>query len=48
MTFIIDASVTISWYLAEEASPAGKLAFEQLGAAGAAAPVLWWSATRWS
>ena len=46
MTFIIDASVTISWYLAEEASPAGKLAFEQLGAAGAAAPVLWWFEVR--
>ena len=46
MTFIIDASVTMSWYLAEEASPAGKLAFEQLGAVGATAPVLWWFEVR--
>jgi predicted nucleic acid-binding protein len=46
MTFIIDASVTISWYLTAEASPAGRMAFEQLGAAGAAAPVLWWSEVR--
>jgi predicted nucleic acid-binding protein len=41
MTFIIDASVTMSWYLAEEAGVAGKLAFERLGAAAATAPVLW-------
>jgi predicted nucleic acid-binding protein len=42
MTFILDASVTISWYLAEEAAPIGRRAFAQLGAAGAEAPILWW------
>jgi predicted nucleic acid-binding protein len=46
MTFIIDASVTMSWYLAEEAGVAGKLAFERLGAAAATAPVLWWFEVR--
>lgn len=46
MTFVVDASVTMSWYLAEEASSTGKLAFERLGAAGATAPVLWWFEVR--
>jgi predicted nucleic acid-binding protein len=46
MTFIVDASVTISWYLSEEASPTGRFAFEQLDAGGAAAPVLWWFEVR--
>jgi predicted nucleic acid-binding protein len=46
MSFVIDASVTMSWYFAEEGSPAGKLAFEQLGATGAEAPVLWWFEVR--
>ena len=46
MSFVIDASVTMSWYFAEEASPAGKLAFEQLGATGAEAPFLWWFEVR--
>lgn len=46
MTFIIDASVAMSWYLAEDATPAGRSAFEQLGAAGATAPVLWWFEVR--
>lgn len=46
MTFIVDASVTMSWYLAEAASPAANFAFAQLGVAGAAAPVLWWFEVR--
>ena len=46
MTFVIDASVAISWYLSGEASPTGRFAFEQLGAAGATAPVLWWFEVR--
>jgi predicted nucleic acid-binding protein len=46
MTFIVDASVTMSWYLSGEASPTGRFAFEQLGAGGAAAPVLWWFEVR--
>jgi predicted nucleic acid-binding protein len=46
MTFIVDASVTMSWYLSGEASPSGRFAFEQLSAAGAAAPVLWWFEVR--
>ena len=46
MTFIVDASVTMSWYLAEESAPTGRRAFEQLGVAGAAAPILWWFEVR--
>jgi predicted nucleic acid-binding protein len=46
MTFVVDASVTMSWYLSGEASPTGRSAFEQLGAAGATAPVLWWFEVR--
>lgn len=46
MSFVIDASVTISWYLAEEAGRAGRLAFERLNTADAAAPVLWWFEVR--
>jgi predicted nucleic acid-binding protein len=46
MTFVVDASVTISWYLAEGAGSSGELAFERLGAAGATAPVLWWFEVR--
>jgi predicted nucleic acid-binding protein len=46
MTFVLDASVTMSWYLAEEAAPTGRRAFDQLGVAGAAAPILWWFEVR--
>jgi predicted nucleic acid-binding protein len=46
MTFIVDASVTVSWYLAEESAPTGRQAFNQLGVAGAAAPILWWFEVR--
>jgi predicted nucleic acid-binding protein len=46
MTFIVDASVTMSWYLSGESSPTGRVAFEQLGVGGAAAPVLWWFEVR--
>jgi predicted nucleic acid-binding protein len=46
MTFIVDASVTMSWYLSEDARPTGRFAFEQLGVAGAAAPILWWFEVR--
>lgn len=46
MTFVVDASVTMSWYLADEAAPAAELAFERLGATGAAAPILWWFEVR--
>jgi predicted nucleic acid-binding protein len=46
MTFIVDASLTLSWYLADEAAPAGRHAFEQLGVTGAAAPILWWFEVR--
>jgi predicted nucleic acid-binding protein len=46
MTFVVDASVTMSWYLAEEASAAAQAAFERLGAADATAPVLWWFEVR--
>jgi predicted nucleic acid-binding protein len=46
MTFVVDASVTMSWYLADETAPAAELAFERLGATGAAAPILWWFEVR--
>jgi predicted nucleic acid-binding protein len=46
MTFVLDASVTMSWYLTDEARPAGELAFERLGVSGAAVPILWWFEVR--
>jgi predicted nucleic acid-binding protein len=46
MTFVLDASVTMSWYLTNEASAAGELAFDRLGATGAAVPILWWFEVR--
>ncbi len=46
MSFIVDASVTMSWYLSGETSPAGRFAFERLDVAGAAAPILWWFEVR--
>ncbi len=46
MTFILDASVTMSWYLAEESAPTARRAFDQLGTAGGTAPVLWWFEVR--
>jgi predicted nucleic acid-binding protein len=36
----------MSWYLAEESAPNGRGAFDQLGVAGAAAPILWWFEVR--
>jgi predicted nucleic acid-binding protein len=46
MTFVVDASVTMSWYLSEEVDPAAGLAFERLDGAGAVAPILWWFEVR--
>jgi predicted nucleic acid-binding protein len=46
MAFVLDASVTMSWYLTDETNPAGELAFERLGVSSAAVPILWWFEVR--
>jgi predicted nucleic acid-binding protein len=42
MPMVVDASVTISWYLAEEATARTESILERLGEGEAIAPVLWW------
>lgn len=43
MAFVLDASVTLAWYLTDEAAPTADLALERLRDSGdAIAPVVWW------
>jgi predicted nucleic acid-binding protein len=42
MTFVLDASVALSWYFTDEAAPTADVAFERLRTSDAVAPVLWW------
>ena len=42
MPMVVDASVTISWYLADEASATIQSILQRLGESEAIAPVLWW------
>jgi predicted nucleic acid-binding protein len=42
MLMVVDASVTISWYLADEATATTQSILQRLGESEAIAPVLWW------
>ena len=42
MPMVVDASVTISWYLADEASATIQSILQRLGESEAIAPALWW------
>jgi len=42
LSFVVDASVALSWYLPGEAAPAAEGAFAKLKDAEAIAPALWW------
>jgi predicted nucleic acid-binding protein len=44
--FVLDASITLSWYFADEADAAADRAFSCLGADGAVVPALWWFEVR--
>lgn len=46
MPLVVDASVTISWYLADEATAATQSILQRLGESEAIAPVLWWFEVR--
>ena len=46
MAMVIDASVTIGWYLAEEEAATAQTALQQLGETEAFAPSLWWFEVR--
>lgn len=42
MAFVLDASITASWFLPDERDPRAVKAFALLKTADAHAPVLWW------
>jgi predicted nucleic acid-binding protein len=42
MPMVVDASVTISWYLADEATAKTQSILRRLGESEAVVPVLWW------
>jgi predicted nucleic acid-binding protein len=46
MPMVVDASVTISWYLADEASDTARSVLERLRESEAIVPALWWFETR--
>ncbi len=41
MTLVLDASLTLSWYFADEATPAADAVLERVAADGAVTPPLW-------
>ena len=41
MTFVLDASATIPWFLHDEVDPAAEARFDRLRAYGAVVPALW-------
>jgi predicted nucleic acid-binding protein len=42
MPMVVDASVTISWYLADEVTSTTQSILQRLGEGEAVVPVLWW------
>ena len=46
MPIVVDASVTISWYLADEADASTRTVLETLRESEAFAPALWWFEVR--
>jgi predicted nucleic acid-binding protein len=42
MVFVLDASVTLNWYFADEIAPAADAAFAGIATRDAVVPVLWW------
>jgi predicted nucleic acid-binding protein len=46
MPMVVDASVTISWYLADEATDTAQSVLERLRESEAIVPALWWFETR--
>jgi predicted nucleic acid-binding protein len=46
MSLVLDSSVVGCWCFPDEANPIADLAFEQVGAGAAIAPVLWWFEVR--
>jgi len=46
MTFVVDASVTLAWYFADESSAIADMALGRLDDAEAVAPVVWWFEVR--
>ena len=41
MSLVLDASLTLSWYFAEETTPAAEAVLERVSETGAVAPGLW-------
>ena len=46
MSFVVDASIALSWYLPGETSAISEAAFARLRNSAAIAPVLWWFEVR--
>ena len=46
MAIVVDASVTIGWYLADEAAATAQTALHRLGETEALVPALWWFEVR--
>ncbi len=46
MSLVLDSSIVGCWCFPDEASPVADLAFEQVGAGSAIAPVVWWFEVR--
>jgi predicted nucleic acid-binding protein len=46
LSFVVDASIALSWYLPGETSPTAEAAFARLREGDAAAPLLWWLEVR--
>jgi hypothetical protein len=46
VSFVLDSSIVGCWCFPDEAGAVADLAFEQLGAGAATAPVLWWFEVR--
>jgi predicted nucleic acid-binding protein len=42
LSFVVDASIALSWYLPGETSAVSEAAFARLRDADAIAPILWW------
>jgi predicted nucleic acid-binding protein len=46
MVFVVDTSVTLNWYFADEIAPEADAAFASIGTRDAVVPVLWWFEVR--